>query len=429
MISPVLSIIVPVYNVEAYIKRCLKSVASQTFQNYELLLIDDGSTDGSGDICKKFTEKNPQKVQYIYKKNDGQGPSRDLGVTLAKGKYITFLDADDWWAPEFCELMIDAMIKYDVDIAVCDINYIEENNNVQNHTVSQIRLPESQKIIPREFPDSINRMRTYLWGKIFHRSLYIKSGLKQAGHKYQDFPVTVALIALSQSVCRVPRPMYFYYRSRHNSTINHAAALKFMPDSIRDLAENFIKLNLFEYYYKYLEKMAFSQVRFAIKRLETLGFSGEEQDKISFHQPLFKVMNDYFPNWINPYGMNICVLGSDTLKKIVMSFLYKDADYEIDSKIKYDFIFSDSLNVVDIEMQSMYLKHNAGKRVIVGLPKTGREKISDGLYDEFKNKCPNTDTIFPDEMCDANGNIGESEIWNIADLIWYRFFSENKECA
>ncbi len=430
MNSPILSIIIPVYNVQSYIERCLNSVEFQTFQDYELLLIDDGSTDESAEICIKFTDKYPYKIHYVYKDNEGQGPSRDLGVKLAKGKYITFLDADDWWAPEFCEQMINAIKKFDADIAVCDIYYIEEYKNIQNQTVSQIRLPEFRKIIPREFPDSINRMRTFLWGKVFSRSLYIKSGLKQAGHKYQDFPVTPALVALSRSVCRVNRPMYFYYRSRTDSTINYASALGYMPDSIRALAENFKKLKLFNSYFVYIEKMAFSQVRFAIKRIDVLVPSGQKQFKKSLQQSLFKVMKDYFPNWINPYGMNICVYGSDTLKKIILSFFYKDADYEIDCKIKYDFIFSDSLNIKDTDIQNKHLKPNTGKHVIVHLLDTKREKIMNRRYDGLKENYPNATMIYPGEINDPDGNIGETEIWNIADLIWYKLFSGNKgACA
>ncbi|MBN1183738.1 MAG: glycosyltransferase family 2 protein [Bacteroidales bacterium] len=419
---PILSIIIPVYNVVSFVERCLASVESQTFHNYEILLIDDGSKDGSSDICKKYADKNPQKVRYICKTNEGQGPTRDLGVKMAKGKYITFLDADDWWAPDFCEQMIDAINKLDADIAVCDINYIDEDNNIQIQTISQIRLPEYQKIIPVEFPDSINRMRTFLWGKVFRRSLYIKSGLKQVKHAYEDFPVTSALVALSRSVCRVNRPMYFYYRSRKDSTINYLFALGCIPDSIRNMVENFNKLKLFETYSMYIEKMAFSQLRFAMRRMNILFPTGQDQYKRSLQFSLFKIMKYYFPNWLNPYGMNICVCGNDTLNKIVMSFLYEDADHYIYNDKKYDLIFLDSLNVKDAYMQNKHLKANTGKHVIVSLVES--EKVN-SRYDELKEKYPNAVIFFTGETFDVNEHIGETEIWNIADLIWFKLFSGN----
>lgn len=426
MNSPVLSIIIPVYNVEKYIKRCLDSVLSQTFEDYELFLIDDGSTDGSGEICKYFAAINSQKIHYIYKDNKGQGPARDLGVKLAKGKYITFLDADDWWAPEFCDQMINAISKSDADIVVCDINYVEENSRGQNITVSKIRLPEYKKIIPKEFPDSINRMRTFLWGKIFSRSLYNNSGLRQSGHKYQDFPVTAALVALSPLVCRVPRPMYFYYKSRKESTINCTSALGYMPDSIRDLVDNFKKLNLFDQYLIYLKKMAFSQVRFALKRMESLVSPRQEEILTSLRHYLFEVMEKYFPNWVNPYGLNICVCGSSILNKIVSTSLFTDADNSIDIEKKYTYVFIDLLDNNEADILSKVSGHNIENHVIIRLLVQGKENLLIKKYDELSEQLPCAITICPDEICSPDSLMEDSAVWNTADLIWYKLFSGRK---
>ncbi len=423
MNHPILSIILPVYNVESYIERCLNSVASQTFQDYELFLIDDGSTDSSGEICKKFTSTNSKKIQYIYKDNEGQGPARDIGVKLAKGKYITFLDADDWWSTDYCEEMIKTISKLNADIAVCDIYYIEENNHNQKQSISQIRLPEYKKIIPIEFPDSINRMRAFLWGKVFRRSLYIKSGLKQSKQKYEDFPVTSALVAFSRSVCRVNRPMYFYFRNRKDSTINYLSALGSIPDSIRNMVENFKRLKLFDAYSMYIEKMAFSQLRFAIKRMDDIAMSGQKQYIKSLKQSLFLVMKEYFPNWVNPNGLNVCVCGSDTLRKIVSTFLFKDADCKMDSRKRYNYTFLDLLDVDKAIIQNDLCKLKIDKQVIVRLLEAHREKILKKQYDELTKFLPKAITIFPDEVCNDNGCLDETAIWNIADLIWYKLFS------
>lgn len=423
MTSPILSIIIPVYNVVPFIKRCLESVAHQTFQDYELIVIDDGSTDGSGDICKQFADKNSQTTRYIYKNNEGLGPTRDFGVNLAKGKYITFLDADDWWEPGFCELMVDAIDKLDSDIAVCDINYLEGDPLNPSSTVSEIRLPELTNIIPSEFPDSINRMRTFFWGKVFRRTFYTESGLKQPAHKFEDFPVTPALVALSRSVCRVNRPMYFYYRCRKGSTTNYASSLGYIADSIKEMAENFKKLQLFDSYYLYIEKMAFSQVRFALNRMDVISPSCQEQQKQSLQQSLFRVMKDYFPGWINPYGINVAVYGSETLKKIVSNFLFKDPDCKMDSEKRYTYVFTDLLNNKADVTKSNLSSFEPEKFVVVRLLEAGREDTLKQQYNELVEYLPRAIEVSTEEVCIANGHMGESAIWNTADLIWYKLFS------
>lgn len=121
-----ISIIVPVYNTEKYIIRCINSVLKQTFRNWELILIDDGSIDSSGKICD-FFQKKDNRIKVIHKKNEGVSIARNLGITLSKGNYITFIDSDDWVELDYLELMYKAIKEMNIDVIVSGCVYEDKN--------------------------------------------------------------------------------------------------------------------------------------------------------------------------------------------------------------------------------------------------------------------------------------------------------------
>jgi glycosyltransferase involved in cell wall biosynthesis len=160
-----LSVIIPVYNVLPYIDRCLESVMTQTNLHFEVLLINDGSTDGSDEKCVEWSRKDP-RIRYISQSNQGPGPTRNLGVQLAGYDYVTFLDADDWWEPEYVALMLAAVCGYDADIAVCDMYYVtfDESGRAQR-VISKLRLSDAV-LNTRTEPDLLNKVRTFGCGKV-----------------------------------------------------------------------------------------------------------------------------------------------------------------------------------------------------------------------------------------------------------------------
>lgn len=116
-----ISVIVPVYNTEKYLDRCIQSVLAQTYTNWELLLIDDGSTDSSGAICDKYAEQD-SRIKVFHKENGGASSARNLGLDNAKGEWITFVDSDDWIDPTMYQYLIRAMIETECDISMCGVS-------------------------------------------------------------------------------------------------------------------------------------------------------------------------------------------------------------------------------------------------------------------------------------------------------------------
>ena len=123
---PELSIIVPVYKVEKYLPRCIDSILAQTFGDFELILIDDGSPDGCGRICDEYARKD-KRIVVIHQKNMGVSAARNAGLDIARGRYIGFVDSDDWIEPQMYEVMMDAIRENGADMAVCGVRYADED--------------------------------------------------------------------------------------------------------------------------------------------------------------------------------------------------------------------------------------------------------------------------------------------------------------
>lgn len=123
---PELSIIVPVYKVEKYLPRCIDSILVQTFGDFELILIDDGSPDGCGRICDEYARKD-KRIVVIHQKNMGVSAARNAGLDIARGRYIGFVDSDDWIEPQMYEVMMDAIRENGADMAVCGVRYADED--------------------------------------------------------------------------------------------------------------------------------------------------------------------------------------------------------------------------------------------------------------------------------------------------------------
>ena len=120
-----LSIIVPVYNVRAYLPACLDSLVNQTLDNYEVILVDDGSSDGSAEIIKDYCERYPELIRSIRVENGGQGRARNFAIEMARGDYLGFVDSDDWITADMYEKLYNTAVRENADVVVCDFGEIQ----------------------------------------------------------------------------------------------------------------------------------------------------------------------------------------------------------------------------------------------------------------------------------------------------------------
>lgn len=124
-----ISVIIPVYNVEEYLERCVNSVLKQTYNDLEIILVDDGSTDNSGKICDELKNKD-DRIIVIHKENQGLSASRNIGIEKATGEYITFVDSDDYILEDMYETLYKNLIRNDADISMCKYQYVKEQQKI-----------------------------------------------------------------------------------------------------------------------------------------------------------------------------------------------------------------------------------------------------------------------------------------------------------
>ncbi|MEH7076819.1 glycosyltransferase family 2 protein [Neobacillus drentensis] len=133
---PKVSVVIPVYNVESYLQRCVDSILNQTFQDFEIILINDGSKDNSGQICDEYAQKD-KRIKVIHKKNARVSAARNDGIKIAKGKYLSFIDSDDWIEPEMYQVMVNKAEELNLDVIMCD--YKKKSNNYEYKRTQPIR--------------------------------------------------------------------------------------------------------------------------------------------------------------------------------------------------------------------------------------------------------------------------------------------------
>lgn len=160
--EPLISVIVPVYNVEKYLKKCIHSIINQTLKDIEIILVDDGSTDNSPKILDDY-EKKDKRVKVIHKENGGQGSARNAGLDISRGKYIGFVDSDDWIDLNMYEELYKDIVKNNSDISVCSRKIFDENNNLNgkvelNNEVIDLSKFEIENYITKRllFPHTVS---------------------------------------------------------------------------------------------------------------------------------------------------------------------------------------------------------------------------------------------------------------------------------
>lgn len=163
------TVIIPVYNVESYLKKCIESVLSQTYKNLEVFLVDDGSTDNCPKICDEFASKD-RRVIVIHKKNEGQGVARNVALDKCKGEYIAFVDSDDLIKPNMIETMVSAIERNNTDIALCGIAV---NNGVKLHDkpIFSKEVCWNTEQLMKKYVTTHN-VSTVIWNKIYKKALF-----------------------------------------------------------------------------------------------------------------------------------------------------------------------------------------------------------------------------------------------------------------
>lgn len=215
--SPLLSIIVPVYNSEKYLKKCLNSIVYQTYTNIEIICVNDGSTDESSKIIEEFKSKD-KRIKVINQENRGLAEARNTGIKNIKGEFVAFLDSDDWLQEDFYKLLISRICQDNSDIAVGETHYYYDDKISKNEWVNYYNF-KNDKLIIKNVEDKQNLIYSCAcWNKVYRTSLIKDNDLWfPKGLYIEDVPFTFTAICLSKKVSLVHNAI-LYYR-QHNESI------------------------------------------------------------------------------------------------------------------------------------------------------------------------------------------------------------------
>lgn len=231
---PIISIIVPVYNVERYLERCINSILNQTFKNFELILVDDGSTDKSGEICDSFAGYD-KRIRVIHKKNGGLSSARNVGLDVSIGKYIGFVDSDDWIDEFMYEKLYRNMIKTKSDIVICNFSRVyEENLNMVKSNIynNKVRVFNNIETLEQLYNDKY--IFVVAWNKLYKKELFDEIKYKE-GVICEDEFIAPYLLYKCKRTAYIPDSLYYYYQ-REGSIINSKFNAKRL-DKIKALSD------------------------------------------------------------------------------------------------------------------------------------------------------------------------------------------------
>ena len=264
---PKISIIVPIYNVEAYIGNCIDSILNQTFRDFELILVNDGSTDKSLDICKDYKDID-NRICIIDKKNGGVSSARNAGLQIAKGEYIGFVDSDDYIHTQMYEILYNEIVKNDADISMCQFKRVFEFNK-KELSDKIVLSKEVQLLNSKETVFKLGRNNSVkyvvLWNKLYKKNLFDNINFKE-GIIHEDEYIIHRLLYKGNKLIYVRKELYFYLQRKgsimdEKLDINSADYLLACSDRVKffyekglvELQDSWEKFYLWKFFNDYSE--------------------------------------------------------------------------------------------------------------------------------------------------------------------------------
>ena len=278
------SVIVPIYKIERYLHQCIDSILEQTFTDFELLLIDDGSQDRCPAICDEYAEKD-ERIRVFHKLNGGLTSARNYGLDNAKGDWIMHIDGDDWVEPTYIEELYNAAIKNDADIAICGFRFAYEDGKF---------ITEHPTLWDNNKSASLNRYIastwTTAWGSIHKSSLYKDNNIRSPKNITfcEDFHLIIRLCHFAKKVVSIDRPL-LNYRQQPSSIVHSTSFEKLQRDELTaytEILEFFRNQGVFEIYQKSISWRIINALRYMI-----------------LEPPYFEEFKQHYPDKKSIYGV------------------------------------------------------------------------------------------------------------------------------
>ena len=223
---PLVSIIVPVYNAEKTIERCISSILNQTYKDFELLLLDDGSTDASGEICDACAGKDA-RIRVLHKENSGVSDTRNQGIAMARGEYLQFLDSDDWITPEATGFFVGAATKYQCDMVIADFYRVVGERVSQKGNIEEEGIMDRAEYAANMMQKPADFYYGVLWNKFYKRSIIEKYQLKMdtSISWCEYFMFNMEYVRHIHTIYAMKVPVYYYVKTK-GSLVSQGLSMK-----------------------------------------------------------------------------------------------------------------------------------------------------------------------------------------------------------
>lgn len=308
---PKVSVIVPIYNVEKYLEKCINSLLSQTLEDIQIILVNDGSKDNSGNIAKEYEKNNKDRVIYVEKENGGLSDARNYGLKYATGDFIAFLDSDDYIEKNAYEEMYNKAIEENADYVECD--FIWEFPN-------KIRVDKQYPYKNKK--EMLSFVRVVAWNKLIKRQLIIDNNLEfPKGLRYEDVEFTYKLIPFINKFAYVDKP-FIHYVQRKGSIANVQNERTAEIFTVLDNVIEFYKKN--NIYEKYRDELEYNYARYLLcSSLKRMCKIKDKTIRKKLLTESWKRLNLNFPNWKENVILKTVNIGKNKYMRTVNKSTYK----------------------------------------------------------------------------------------------------------
>lgn len=234
-----ISVIVPIYKVEKYLKRCVNSLLNQSYSDFELILVDDGSPDNCGNICEEYAAKD-KRVRVIHKENGGLSDARNAGLRIARGEYIAFVDSDDWVATNYLETLLKVIELTDSDICECEV--LKTTGEIEKYKKKDEKYTSysSEKALELLICDKI--LHQYVWNKLYKRSC-LKDIPFAVGKINEDEFWTYQVFGNARQITKISNVLYYYFQRGSSIMGNHYNLKRLDALEAKSLRQQYIEKN------------------------------------------------------------------------------------------------------------------------------------------------------------------------------------------
>ena len=308
---PKVSVIVPIYNVEKYLEKCINSLISQTLEDIQIILVNDGSKDNSGNIAKEYEKNNKDRVIYVEKENGGLSDARNYGLKYATGDFIAFLDSDDYIEKNAYEEMYNKAIEENADYVECD--FIWEFPN-------KIRVDKQYPYKNKK--EMLSFVRVVAWNKLIKRQLITDNNLEfPKGLRYEDVEFTYKLIPFVNKFAYVNKP-FIHYVQREGSIANVQNERTAEIFTVLDNVIEFYKKN--NIYEKYRDELEYNYARYLLcSSLKRMCKIKDKSIREKLLTESWERLNSNFPNWKENVILKTVNIGKNKYMRTVNKSTYK----------------------------------------------------------------------------------------------------------